>query len=130
MQNRLEGGWWHRACDFHFTTCRRHKLSSAQTCHGGCQNIYVLGCDVKFNIHNISIMSIAFIGQNIPTLDRTSQHACTTCQCSCTTCKHNISCKHNMSYISVYLQYASMHQSSWISHKGISLHYSLLEKTL
>ena len=54
---------------------------------------------VKFNMHNISNISIAFIEQTMPTY----MH-------NVPSCKHNISSyMHNMSYINMHLQYANMH---------------------
>ena len=91
------------------------------------------GWSVKFNMHNISNMSIAFIEQTMPTYMHniatcvhnmpTYMHNIATCVHNMPTCMHNMpmfmynmpSCKHNMSScmhmscINVQLQYANMH---------------------
>ena len=94
-------------------------------------HVWGVGWSVKFNMHNISNMSIAFIEQTMPTCSMHSiQHACTKANVLAqhanihtqyadihTSCKHNMSsCMHNMSYISMYLQYANMHVQYVIMH--------------
>lgn len=61
---------------------------------------------VKFNVHNISNISITFIGQ----IMTTSRQNIPVCIHNMPICKQNMpSCKHNVSYISMYLQYVNMH---------------------
>ena len=92
-------------------------------------HVWGVGWSVKFNMHNISNMSIAFIEQTMPTCSMHNiQHACTKANVLAqhanihtqyadihASCKHNMSLfMHNMSYISMYLQYANMHAQSII----------------